>query len=361
MAGALKKAISGVEIVWVGCDNGLECQVVPEAGYPLETLPIRGLPRKASLEVVDFASKFVISSIRARRLIKKHNPNIVVGMGGFASFPMVMSAKRQGIPTVIHEQNAILGLANRRLSSHVDMVALAYEDSQKVLDNAQNVKVVGNPVRPDVVGVDRTTALQKLGLADGQKTLLIFGGSRGALKINEAAISAYDLLRQSQDLQIVHIAGTRDFDDIKEKLNQAKRPDDSVNYHLFPYIEEIGLAYSVADLAVTRAGASTAAELTASGLPALLVPYPWATDNHQLANAKRLESAGAASIILDESLNAQLLWQAVSDLIYNPLELKKMSECSKILGRPQAANELASTVMETAGKVMAKTGRNNLS
>ena len=334
---------------------------MPAAGYKLETLPIRSLPRKPSLKVLSFAGSLALSLVRAASLTKKHKPDVVVGMGGFASYPMVLVAARRGCPTVIHEQNAVPGLTNRWLSKRADFVVLAYDDNQQMLKNPKNVEVVGNPVRSAVLAADRSESLKKLGLDKGPVTVLVFGGSRGARKINQAVVGAYDDFRDDRNLRIVHIAGMMEHDDVKAQIDKIKRPTDKVKYHLFPYVQEMGAAYAVADLAVTRAGASTVAELTARGLPSILIPYPYATDNHQFVNAKNLEKAGAAKIISNEDFNADQFHKTVSNLVHNPEELKKMRERAVRFGRPQAAQDLAAIILRIADKTHTEKGRKNIS
>ncbi|HEB13196.1 MAG TPA: undecaprenyldiphospho-muramoylpentapeptide beta-N-acetylglucosaminyltransferase, partial [Actinobacteria bacterium] len=340
--------------IWVGCYRGLEEQVVPAAGYKLETLPIRSLPRKLSFKVLTFVWSLALSLVRAASLIKKHKPDVVVGMGGFASYPMVLMAGRRGCPTVIHEQNAVPGLANRWLSKRVDLVALAYDDNQQMLKSSKNVEIVGNPVRSAVLAAERSEALKKLGLDEGPVTVLVFGGSRGARKINQAVVGSYDNFRDDQDLRIVHIAGMIEYDDVKDQIDKINLRTDKVKYHLFPYVQEMGAAYAVADLAVTRAGASTVAELTARGLPSILIPYPYATDNHQFVNAKTVETAGAAKIISDQDFDANQFHKIVSSLVHDSQELKKMHERAVRFGRPQAAQNLAAIIVRIADKTELK-------
>ena len=342
------RAVDGVEVVFVGSERGLEGQVVPQAGYQLETLPIRGLPRRINIESLSFAAGLSLSLAKSARLIKKHGPAAVVGMGGFASFPMVIVAARLGLPTLIHEQNAVPGLANRWLSRRVDLVALSFNDHLEMVKGAKIVKVVGNPVRPAVLKARRPSALKALGLERGLITVLVFGGSRGAQKMNQAVIGAYDSYRHVHNLQIVHIPGKIEYQAIKDRLAAVRQRHDKVKYHLFPYVEEMGLAYAAADLVVARAGASTLAEITAKGLPSILVPYPYATDNHQVANAKWLETAGAARVIPDENFDDRLFWQAVSSFVYNPQALQAMALRAKKLGRPKAAKDLANLVLKAA-------------
>lgn len=337
-----------MEVVFIGSERGLEGQVVPQHGYTLETLPIRGLPRKFSLDTVKFGASLSASLVKAARLLKKYDPAVVIGMGGFAGFPVVLMGAYRGYPTMIHEQNAVPGLANRWLSSRVGLTALSFNDHLNMFKKTKAVEVVGNPVRRSVLAARRETAFKSLGIDEGRITVLVFGGSRGARKINEAVIGAYDSFRRAHNLQIVHIPGKIDYDSIKERLDKIRQPHDSVQYHLLPYLEEMGPAYAAADLVVSRAGAGAVAEITSRGLPAILIPYPYATDDHQTQNAKWLESAGAAKIITDENFNDRLFWQAVSSFLYHPATLREMAVRSKKLGHPRAAQDLAALVLKTA-------------
>lgn len=350
LAEALKSINRDIEAIFVGSERGLEAGVVPDAGFALETLPVTGLPRRPSVDTLTFAGHLGLSILRSAGLLKKYRPAVVVGMGGFASFPVVMLAERLGYPTLIHEQNAVLGLANRWLSRHADTVALTFPAGDRLLKSAKNVKVVGNPVRANVLKAKRRAALNELGLDDRQITILVFGGSRGARKINEAVIQAYDVFRHAHNLQIVHITGMMEYEQVGQRLAAVRQGHDKVKYHVFPYLKDMGLAYAVADLVVSRSGASTISEVTARGLPSILIPYPYATDNHQVANAKWLETAGAAKVITDENFSSQLFWQAVSGFVYHPAGLEEMAQRSARLGRPRAAMDLARLVLAAAGE-----------
>ncbi len=321
---------------------------MPDNGYILETLPVRGLPRRLSFKTAAFAASLSLSLAKSAGLIKKYRPAAVVGMGGFAGFPVVLVAGRLGYPTLIHEQNAVPGLANRWLSRRVDVTALTFDDHKEMVAGAKVIKVVGSPIRAAVLKARRSSSIEALGLSQDRLTVLIFGGSRGARKINDAVLGAYDSFRHAHNLQIVHIPGMMEFEEIKGRLARLRQRHDKVEYHLFPYLEQMGPAYAAADLVVARAGSGTLAEITARGLPAILVPYPYATDNHQAANAKWLESAGAARIIPDENFSDRLLWQSVSSFLYHPSTLKEMADRSKKLGRPRAAKDLAALVLKIA-------------
>lgn len=347
LAEALKATEPGTEIIFVGSENGLENQVVPAAGYELRSLPIRGLPRRPSAQLFSFVLGLAQSLRMATSLIRDYRPGVVVGMGGFASFPAVAAARWLRCPIILHEQNAVPGMANRWLGRWADAVALTFADPHRRL-RGRRVVVVGNPVRKSLLLSDRDTALKKLGLEDRPVTLLVFGGSRGARRLNEAVIGAYDMFRHAKNLQVMHVTGMMEHERFKQQLEAVKRRHDTVNYRLFPYIEDMGAAYAAADLVCSRAGATTVAEITAVGLPSILVPYPHATDDHQQANAAYLSEAGAAKIIKNESLSPELFWQVVSGFAYRPEALKEMGAAAAKLGNRNAAVDLAGLVLEIA-------------
>ncbi len=331
----------------MGSDRGLENDLVPAAGYELLALPVRGFPRRPSIAQLKFFSGLAGSLVGARRLIAQKRPVAVVGMGGFASFPAVAIAALSGCPVVIHEQNAVIGLANRLLGRLAKKVALTFPDERGRFPQAKT-RVIGNPVRTGLLSADREQARIKLGLEDRPVTILVFGGSRGARKLNQVVLDAYDMYRHAQNLQVIHVTGMMEHDRFQRRLDEVRRLHDTVAYRMIPYIEDMGAAYAAADLVVARAGATTVAEITAVGLPSVLVPYPYATDDHQTANARQLESEGAARVIANEIFSPELFWQAVSAFAYRPDSLGEMTAAARALGRPAAAAELAALVLEVA-------------
>lgn len=347
LAAALRKQRSDIDVIFVGSDRGLENDVVPDSGYDLVTLPVRGFPRRPSLDQLKFFGGLASSLRGARRLIVDRRPVAVVGMGGFASFPPVIVAAFSGCPVVIHEQNAVVGLANRLLARRAKIVALTFPDESGRI-SGDRTRVIGNPVRAGLFSADRAGARAELGLEDRPVTILVFGGSRGARRLNQVVLDAYDMYRHAQNLQVIHVTGMMEHDRFRRRLEDVKRRHDTVAYRMFPYIEDMGAAYAAADLVVSRAGATTVAEITAVGLPSVLVPYPYATDDHQAANAGRLEAVGAARVIADEAFSPELFWQAVSAFAYRPDSLRDMAAAARELGRPGAADELAGLVLEAA-------------
>lgn len=255
------------------------------------------------------------------------------------------------IPTVIHEQNAHPGLANKILSRLVDVVATSFPDGEKIFPSSKRLIYTGNPVRRKMIGLLKDSGLDALTLEKDKKTVLIFGGSQGAQKINDAMIGVYKSLKDRDDLQIIHITGKKMFDEVCKAMKREVHSDDNLRYQAHPYLSDINDAYAASDLVVSRAGATTIAELTAVGVPSVLVPYPHATGNHQFKNAEVLENIGAAKIIPDNELNGESLKNAIDSITGDPATLARMKERSSSLGKPFAANDLAKIVLDQSDKI----------
>jgi UDP-N-acetylglucosamine--N-acetylmuramyl-(pentapeptide) pyrophosphoryl-undecaprenol N-acetylglucosamine transferase len=269
-------------------------------------------------------------------------------MGGYVSVSSVLAARREGVPVVLHEQNAIPGLANRALARLSRAVALSFADAGRRMARRVRKVITGNPVREEILRVreDRDTlakeASAELDLEEGRRTIVIFGGSQGALHIDRAAVGACRALATRSDLQVVIITGPAHLDEVR----QGWRDGSGIRVRLIPYLQRMELAYARADLVVSRSGATTVAELTVCGLPALLIPYPYATGRHQEANARALHRAGGASVLLDDQLSARTLADRIVALVDQPDRLAAMAEHSLAFGRPDAADRLADLVLE---------------
>lgn len=349
LAESLRSLNDQVEVVWVGTPGGLEAGLAPAAGYKFIPIKVSGLRRRLSWRALKAVYQLIIGLVIGRKLLKKQHPAAVVGMGGYVSLPVILAAG-DSYPSIIFEQNSIPGLANRILAPRVSAAVLTYEESRSYFERTKQVIVTGNPVRTDGESISRSEAALRLGVESNRLTVLIFGGSRGARRINMVATELYPHCRGSNGLQIIHITGNMEFEATAKLLSKHESGSDKAGYHLYSYLEEIWLAYAASDLVVCRAGATTLAEITARGLPAILIPYPHATDNHQFKNARILESAGAAKLIADEDLDGRLLWRTVSDLIGNPAALKDMADRSREAGRPHAAESAAKLVLSLAEK-----------
>jgi UDP-N-acetylglucosamine--N-acetylmuramyl-(pentapeptide) pyrophosphoryl-undecaprenol N-acetylglucosamine transferase len=349
---ALARALAqrGRQVAFVGTEGGLEATLVPTAGFEFHGVTARPFRRELSVAAVR-APMVALRSVRQCRGLVR-GAEVVVGMGGYASVSSVLAARREGVPVVLHEQNAVPGLANRALSRVSNAMALSFADAARRLPRRIRIALTGNPVRDEILRVpeDRDTlakeARTELDLDEGRRTIVIFGGSQGALHIDRATIGACRLLAGREDLQLVLITGPAHLEAIGRGWRQE---GGGILVRLVPYLHRMELAYACADLVVSRAGATTVAELTVCGLPSLLIPYPYATGRHQEANARALQRSGGASVLLDDQLSAGVLAERMTGLIDHDERLGAMADRSRAFGRPDAAARLADLVFEVAG------------
>jgi UDP-N-acetylglucosamine--N-acetylmuramyl-(pentapeptide) pyrophosphoryl-undecaprenol N-acetylglucosamine transferase len=302
LALAAELAKRGFEPLFIVRENDACRDILAEHRFPFLEIPVCGMPRKLSGRLFVFAFKLVKAFFATRTLLKKMRPEVIVGMGGYISFPMVAVGRLLGIRTVIHEQNCLPGLSNRVLSRFVDTVAVSAAEALPYFD-AKKTVVTGNPVRADLFSADSPAAYGALALSPEKFTVLVFGGSQGAAGINKAAIGAWELLGSiKENIQFLHIAGKRDYDAVRAEYERLKNPGT-----VLEYLHAIGNAYAVADLIICRAGASTIAELAILNKPSILIPFPYATGNHQEYNAAVLVNAGKAKMIREKELTPELL------------------------------------------------------
>lgn len=336
------------DVMFAGRSDGQEARLVPEAGFRLVTVQARPFVRRVSLAAIRAPLTALRAAGRVRRVVR--GADVVLGMGGYVSVPVSLAAGRERVPLVLHEQNAALGLANRVAALWAAAVALGFADAAQGLPRRAPMMVTGNPVREDVlrVPVERDAlgkeALREFELDPDRRTVAIFGGSQGALHLNLAALGAARLLDGRSDLQLLLITGP----DHYERIRREIRPGGGLLLRVEPFVERMELVYAATDLAVCRSGASTVAELSVSGVPAVLVPYPYATGRHQEANARALQRAGGASVLLDDQLNAESLADRIIELVDHRERLAFMAKAAAAFGRPDAADSLASLTAEHA-------------
>ena len=341
IAEELKKLRPETEIHFVGTKKKLEAHVVPQKGYAFHTIWISGFHRSLRLDNLLFPLKVIVSFMQALSIIKKYNPDVVVGTGGYVSGPVLRAAIFSGIPTLIQEQNSYPGVTTRMLAGKVTEVHLTFEQSKKFLVQRANVFVTGNPTRSNLENVDQVAAVEYFGFDQHQQktTILVVGGSLGAHSINMAMIQCLDQLVQ-RGLRIIWQTGNEDSQTITNSIQQYTSKDIWVN----SFIDRMDYAYAVADIVVCRAGATTIAELTRLGKPAILVPYPFAAANHQVENARSLAESGAAIVLKDNEV-AITLQPAIKSL----LDLQKrrnLGDQSKRFGKPNAAADIAKKVLQ---------------
>ncbi len=291
-------------------DKGI--RILQEHGLSYEEVPAMGFPRRSFLKLFSFSISLVRGFISSAMFIKKTRPSAVVGLGGYTSFNVVLAAKLFGIPSIIHEQNYIPGLANRALSIFADKVAVSFEESLRYFGKKKTI-LTGNPVRTEVLNAKKD--FNKLNLDENRFTVFVFGGSQGASAINLCVAASLEYLEEyRENMQFIHITGENDFEKVKKTYSERK-----FKASVLRYFSRIEYAYAVADLIICRSGATTVAELRYIDAPAILIPYPHATDNHQYYNAKAyLSSGGLGEIIVEKDLTPSSIAQKISNHIDNP-------------------------------------------
>jgi len=344
---ALAGALSAETVSFMGTARGAESRLVPGAGLELDRIEVRGFDRSRPLTLLAVGVQATRAVGRARRILRQRGAEVLVGMGGYVSLPAVLAASTLRVPVVLHEQNVVLGLANRVSKRFARRIGVSFEET--LAETGRKGVWVGNPVAAGFVGLDRDArrvpACERFALQSGRRTLLVFGGSQGARSVNEAAAGLADIWKDRSDLQVLHITGREAHEAVRDRVGE---PAGGLIYRVEPYVEEMTDAYAVADLALCRGGATTVAEITVVGLPAIVVPYPYHRDRQQERHGRILESAGAARMLLDAELTTERLAAEAAELLADTGRLAAMAQASSSLGRPDAARALAAIVAEAA-------------
>ncbi len=342
IADKIKNMDKGCEILFVGTEQGLESDIVPKEGYLLRTIDVHGFDRQINIHNLVNVFTTIKSLWQAKQIINDFKPDIVIGTGGYVCGPVLLIASLFGIPSLIQEQNAIPGITNKILARFVTKIAVGYAESIRYFSNKEKIIVTGNPVRDEVVEAKRESALKTFGLEQGKLTLLVAGGSRGARSINEAMLEVYKHFAGRTDIQILHVTGKNEYNNIVGTLEQQGIDlVQSGNIIIKSYLYNMPQALAAADLVIFRAGAIGLAEVTARGIPSILVPYPFAAENHQEYNARVLEQQGAAIVILDKELKGSTLITHLEKFLSDPNLLKRMAQRSHAIGKPNSAKQIA--------------------
>ena len=320
--------------VFVGTEKGLEKTIVPKAGFPLQFIDVGGLKGKGGLDLIRNVLRVPKGLIQAWRLVGTHKPDVVLGVGGYSSGPVLLAARLRGVPTIIHEANAFPGLANRSVAKFVTTVAVAFADALPRLKRPDGV-VTGNPIRKEFF---EATGPRVTG---NRQRLLIFGGSQGSRILNETMSSALLFLAPLKDsLEIVHQTGPNNL----ESVQKAYRDSAFSNARVVPYLDPMVEEMAAADLVVSRAGAMTIGELSAIGRAAILVPFAAATNNHQELNARVVERAGGAVVITEAELSPEKLAAAITGIASDPERARRMGAASKTLATPSATKNIVDLI-----------------
>jgi undecaprenyldiphospho-muramoylpentapeptide beta-N-acetylglucosaminyltransferase len=323
---------------FVGSRGRIEERLVPEAGFSVTLLPGRGIERRLTLRNVSAIFGIVRAVGSAVLLVRRRRPRVVIAVGGYASVAVALAAKLWRVPIVVAEQNAVPGAANRLIARFARAAAVSFPDTP-----LPRAVVTGNPIRREVSAIDRErdglAAKAKLGVASGRRLVLVTGGSLGALRINTATVDAIDAWKDRADLAVRHIVGNRDWDVVGAEARAGATGE--LQYLPVPYDDDMAGTLAAADVAVSRAGSSTCFELAAAALPAILVPSPYVTADHQTANARHLVSAGAAVAVRDDELDGARLAAEVDKLLADSDTLDRMASAMRAFARPKAADEIA--------------------
>lgn len=343
VAEELQRIRPDVEVVFVGGRRGIEATAVPEAGFPIRFLVTAGFPRRQWWRWPWAVLVNIAGCIQAVFIILTERPGAVLGTGGYVSGPLSLAARITGRPLLIQEQNSIPGLTNRWLARIADEVHLSFLEARSHFTRRDHLKVTGNPVRAHLLVGDREQAVREFGLVPGKPTVFIFGGSLGAKRINDAALDALRRLKGRLDLQCILQTGRDDHARVLQAVGHEGLPAT-----VRPFVRDMHLAYAAADLVVCRAGAMTLAEIAVCGLPAILVPYPYAAHDHQVVNAANLVDRGAAVTIPDAELDGDRLARELAHLLVDRSALSRMSANARLFARPDAANRLARSLVRWA-------------
>ncbi|MTI85246.1 MAG: undecaprenyldiphospho-muramoylpentapeptide beta-N-acetylglucosaminyltransferase [Firmicutes bacterium] len=344
IARGLQERYPGAKILYIGTKKGLEADIVPRSGLAFQSIRLSGLRRSLTPRNLLVLWRAGTGTLEARKIIKKFKPSAVVGTGGYVCGPVVIAAASLRVPTLIHEQNALPGVTNRILSVLASQVTTTFEDSVRRFPRRARVQITGLPVRPEVLTADRNQAREKLGVLPQQALVLSFGGSQGARSINLAMAGVLKELHANDYIKFLHVTGQAqqgEFISECRRLNVTLNED---NIKVVPYLYEMPEALAAADLIICRAGAATLAEITVRGIPAVLIPYPYAAENHQEYNARALVRKDAAEMILDDEVTGRLLAQKINTMINNPEKLKEMAGASLSEGRPRALQDIIKNV-----------------
>ncbi len=340
IANELKERLPEIDILFVGALGKMEMERVPAAGYPIIGLPVVGFPRKPSFKMLSFFQKLFRSMRLANKIIKDFKPDIAIGVGGFASGPVLKAAVRKGVPAILQEQNSYAGITNKLLAAKVNKICVAYPNMERYFP-AEKIVITGNPIRKNLLKVidDKTEACNFFNLNAEKPVVLIVGGSLGARTINEAVMANLELIRKSE-VQILWQTGSFYYTEMLGRLGE----NTPGNLQPLEFISRMDLAYAVADVVISRAGAGTISELCLLGKPSVLVPSPNVAEDHQTKNAMALVENQAALLIKDADSKEQMIKETFS-LLDDKTRLKSMSDHIRKLSRPNAAKDIVDVIL----------------
>lgn len=342
IAKEIKDKYKDAEILYVGTKEGLEAELVPREGFEFKTIRVKGMPRKLNKQSL-IAIKALLDGLNdSKKILKDFKPDIVIGTGGYVCGPMVYMASKLNIKTLIHEQNAFPGITNKILSRYVDKVAITFEEAIKYFKYPDRVINTGNPIRSQILNIDKKMAYKELKLESNKPLILSFGGSGGQKKLNDVMLNFIEKNLKS-NIQIIHITGSRLYDDFISEIKE-KNIIIPNNIQIVPYFYKMPEALNIAKLVITSAGAITLAEISAIGVASVLIPKSYTAENHQEYNAKSFEANGASKVILEKHLTNELFLNTINELLENEEKLLEMGKYSKNLGKLDAAKNIINII-----------------
>lgn len=336
----------GWRVLYAGTPTGIEARLAPEAGIPFTGFAASGFDRARPWTLVSGVARIALSEQRAKRWLRAEGADVVIGFGGYVSVPVVRAAEALKIPVVVHEQNSVMGLANKMAAKHASALCLTYGCTREGAPAGIPVEVTGNPVRQLVMRASRSQARDSFGIPEGAVMLLVFGGSLGARHINQALTALKDELLAREGVHIMHVTGPKELDATEEAL--ALTPEERGRYRVLGYQDRMPEALAAADAIVSRAGATSLAEISARGIPAILVPYPHATADHQTTNARAWVDSGAALMFPDAEVEGAAFKEAVLALVDDPQMRAHMRQAACAADSANAAERLADVVERVA-------------
>lgn len=352
VAGAIKAAKPDSEFLFIGAEGRMETDLVPRAGYEIRTVRITNIHRGFSAEDIkhnlNTLKNVVTSTGEAKKIIREFQPDAVVGTGGYVCYPVLKAAHALGIPTAVHESNAVPGLTTKMLEGSVDAIMVGFEESRANYKHPERVVVTGTPVRGEFLNTDKLAARRALGLPEDKPLVASVWGSLGAGHMNEIMTDFIVRACANPFFGLIHSTGKAWYKKMTETLEREKPGYEKLGMDVREYIYDMPLVMAAADLVMCRAGASTLAELTAMGKPAVLIPSPNVTNNHQEKNARVLSEAGGAKLLLEPEFTADSLLGLVSELLHHPETLEDMSAKMRALGLPDATKRIAGIVLGLA-------------
>lgn len=354
VAGRLRELLPDSEMLFIGAEGKMEMELVPREGYRIEGLKITNISREHSLSGIvhnlDTLKNVAVSLHEAKKLIREFKPDAAIGTGGYVCYPVLTAAHELHIPTFVHESNAVPGLTTKMLAEHVDRVLVGFEDSRRYYKHPDRVEVTGTPVRGEFGCETKEQAKAELGIPAGEKLVVSVWGSLGAGHMNEVMTELIPMLDGKQGFRLLHAAGSRYYAGMAEKLGETALDMAEHGVELREYIYDMPRVMTAADLVMCRAGASTISELCYMGKPVIIVPSPNVTNNHQEKNARVLEEAGGAKVLLEGEFDAQSLLADVKELLADDEKLKAMSAAMTSLAAEDATERICGIILDTIHK-----------